>query len=360
MSETRPRPAGRDVGLDAFRGLTVLLMVLVNLQGDAATAFPWLAHAAWNGLTLADLVFPWFILAVGLSTPLAARSGPAATWGPAARRVAVLVALGVALGWLIRPSVDPTEIRWVGVLQRIALVYLVCALVARASRGPWIPAGLAIAGLAVHSLALLLVSAPGESGPSLAMGQGFSAWLDQTLVPGRLHRERWDPEGAWSTLSAIGTGLAGVALARLRAGRGPGLMAPVALGLIAVGLALTPLLPLNKALWTASYALVAVGTGLALLLALSAVMAAGRARPVTDLLVFAGRTALTVYVVHMLLIALLVRAPFGQTLWASGFQAIRGLGLADPIASLVFAVLATALTLAPIPWLRRRGWLIRA
>ncbi|MCA3699501.1 MAG: DUF1624 domain-containing protein [Brevundimonas sp.] len=360
MSEATSRPTGRDLGLDAFRGLTVLLMVIVNLQGDAGSAFPVLAHAAWNGLTLADLVFPWFILAVGLSTPLAVRAMRSPSFGPVARRVAVLFAIGVALGWLIRPTLDPNEIRWVGVLQRIALVYLVCVLVARFSGGPWIPAGFAVACLAVHGLAILLVTAPGETAPSLAMGQGFSGWLDQTLVPGRLHRERWDPEGAWSTLSAIGTGLGGVALARLKAGRGYAVPGSVALGLIAAGLALTPLVPLNKALWTASYALVASGTGLALLLSLGAATAAGRARPVLGLMVFAGQTALTVYVVHMVLIALLVRAPFGETLWSSGFRAIQSLDIPDPIASLIFALLATAVTLVPIPWLRRRGWLIRA
>jgi hypothetical protein len=55
-----------------------------------------------------------------------------------------------------------------------------------------------------------------------------------------------------------------------------------------------------------------------------------------------------------------VRAPFGETLWSSGFRAIQSLDIPDPIASLIFALLATAVTLVPIPWLRRRGWLIRA
>lgn len=360
MCEAIAKPMGRDLGLDAFRGLTVLLMVLVNLQGDAGAAFPLLAHAAWNGLTVADLVFPWFILAVGLSTPLAVRETRSPSFAYVARRVAVLFAIGVALGWLIRPTLDANEIRWVGVLQRIALVYLVCALVAQRSSGPRVPAGLAVACLAVHGLGLLFVTAPGETAPSLAMGQGFSAWLDQTLLPGRLHRDHWDPEGAWSTLSAIATGLLGVALARLKAGRHLTVPVLVAMGLIAAGLALMPLLPLNKALWTASYAFVATGSGLALLLLLRGATATGLFARVTTLMVFAGQTALTVYVVHMLLIAILVRSPLRETLWASGFQAVLGLGLPGPIASLVFALLATALTLAPIPWLRRHGWLIRA
>jgi predicted acyltransferase len=62
---------GRDPSLDSFRGLDVLLMILVNVQGNGEIAFATLKHAEWNGLTFADLVFPIFLLIVGLSAPLA-------------------------------------------------------------------------------------------------------------------------------------------------------------------------------------------------------------------------------------------------------------------------------------------------
>ena len=61
----------RDLSLDAFRGLTVVLMVIVNVQGSGDDAFSLLNHAPWHGLTFADLVFPWFLFIVGLSAPLA-------------------------------------------------------------------------------------------------------------------------------------------------------------------------------------------------------------------------------------------------------------------------------------------------
>lgn len=360
MSDPRPVGAGRDLGLDAFRGLTVLLMAIVNLQGDGAVAFSLLAHAEWDGLTFADLVFPWFLLAVGLSVPLAFRAGRPPVLLDVVRRVAVLFVIGVVLGWLIRPTLELEQVRWVGVLQRIAVVYLACVLVAGRSSGPLISSLLAALCLVVHSLALLLVAAPAEPGPSLAMGQGFSAWVDQTVVPGRLHRGTWDPEGAWSTLSAIGTGLIGVAVARLNTERGGKVAAGAALFLALAGLALIPLLPLNKALWTASYALVATGSGVALWLGLRRIVAmAGPDRPLAPL-VFAGQTALTFFVAHMLLIAILVRKVSGETLWSILFGGLQRLTLPDAVTSLVFAIIATGIALAPVPWLKQRGWLIRA
>ncbi len=65
MTEPQPRP--RDEALDALRGFAIFGMVLVNLQGSEEHAFRWITHAPWNGLTFADLVFPLFLLAVGLA-----------------------------------------------------------------------------------------------------------------------------------------------------------------------------------------------------------------------------------------------------------------------------------------------------
>jgi hypothetical protein len=78
------------------------------------------------------------------------------------------------------------------------------------------------------------------------------------------------------------------------------------------------------------------------------------------LLILAGRTALTFYVAHMLLIALLVRTVDGVTLWQAGFTGLTGLGIPGAWASVLFAIAAGALAFAPMPWLKRRGLLIRA
>ncbi len=350
---------GRDHALDAFRGLTVVLMVLVNLQ-PPGNALPWLAHAPWDGLTLADLVFPWFLLIVGLSIPLAI-DGREVRVTRIVRRSVLLFAIGVVLALMIRPRFEPEQIRWMGVLQRIAIVYLACALLAVATRGWRGPAVVAVLCLAAHS-ALLLTPAPGEAAPSLSAGEGMAGWLDQRLLPGRVSRTTWDPEGALSTLSAIGTALIGVATMRwLRADpRGNTRLGALAVALTVVGLAATLVVPINKALWTASFALVTAGLGLALWLALRLSWARIGALSLGRLLVLAGQTALMLYIVHTLLIVVLVRKlPHGRSIWETSYGALTATGIAPPIAAIVFAVAGTALSLAVIPPLRRRGWLLK-
>jgi len=342
--------------------LTVLLMVLVNLQGSHEAAFALLKHAPWHGMTFADLVFPWFILIVGMSLAFTADSAAPKDYRTLFRRTLILLCVGIALGWLIRPSLDPSQVRWTGVLQRIAIVYCACALVAFRMKGVWPAAALAGLCLAAHSAILVLVTAPGETAPSLAMGAGISGWLDRELVPGRLYGRTYDPEGALSTLSAIGTGLVGLAAMRWRrAGAGRGALLILGATLTAGGAAASVFLPLNKPLWTASYALVAAGTGILVLMLLRGVAERYADSAPVRLLAFAGRTALTLYVVHMLLIALLVRhAPDGRTWWAAIHDTLGGAGLSPAMTSLLFALIASALSLAPLAWLKRRGLLLRA
>ncbi|HYC04978.1 MAG TPA: heparan-alpha-glucosaminide N-acetyltransferase domain-containing protein [Azospirillaceae bacterium] len=361
QGQTRASPS-RDGALDAFRGLVVLAMLLVNLQGSHAQAYAPLAHAAWHGLTLADLVFPFFLLVVGLSVPLALdRPGPRPAWAPILRRTALLVLIGVALNWLLQPALPLAELRLTGVLQRIGLVYLACAAAALLWRGALAPLRAAVALMVLHA-ALLLMPAPGEALASMEPGLGLSGWADRELLPGRAHRGTHDPEGVLSTLSAIATGLLGVAAARFQATGGSAKrLASVGAGAVLLGLALTPLLPLNKSLWTASFALVSAGLGLLCLLGLRAVWERVARQAWARGAVLLGRTALTLYVLHMLLIALLVRqAPDGRRLWTHGFEALAATDLPAPTASLLFAILASALCAAAMPPLRRRGWLLRA
>ncbi len=358
-TEIRTAVAGRNLGLDAFRGLAVALMILVNLQGSGEVTFSQLKHAEWHGVTMADLVFPWFLFIVGLSLPFAL-DGRSVPLSRIARRAIVIFAIGVLLGLAIRPTLDPEAIRWPGVLQRIAIVYFVCAVLALRFKGVGSILLTAAACLVIHTALILLVAASGEAAPSIAMGQGLSGWMDRTFLPGRLYRDTWDPEGLLSTLPSIATGLIGVAAARWRrsVARSSALLLSGG-ALIAAGLALTLLIPLNKSLWTASFVAVSVGSGLLLWLALSAFAGTAAGPRWLAFLVFAGRTALTFYVLHMLLIALLVRKVDGESLWSRSFDLLAATGLPGALASLLFAILAGALAFAPLPWLRRRGLLLR-
>lgn len=335
-------------------------MILVNLQGSDEVAFSLLKHADWNGLTVADLVFPWFILIVGLSLPFAFYGEKSLGVYAIAKRAAILLAIGVVLGWLIRPTLDPEAIRFAGVLQRIAIVYFICALAARQRITHFGALIATVVILTAHTLVLLLVNAPGEPLPSILAGEGISAWSDRTMLPGRLHRVTWDPEGALSTLPSVGTAFLGLAVAKWRKfGARDYAIVLVGAALVTIGLMLTPVLPLNKALWTASFALVASGSGLIFWIVLGWLWRNSHGRLALTLPIFAGRTALTLYVLHMLLIVLLVRTVSDGTIWSVSFDALKRLGLNEGIASLLFAAVGAGISLAPLQWLRRRKLLLR-
>jgi predicted acyltransferase len=356
--------AQRDLSLDSFRGTDVLLMILVNVQGDGSKAYRMLEHAEWHGLTFADLVFPVFLLIVGLSTPLALdRPGVRTSWSSIVRRSALLFAIGVGLSLMIRPTLDPDMIRWTGVLQRIGIVYLVCAAVVMIRRGIGLAVALSVGLLALHSYMLLRVGAPGGGGPSMEPGMGISGWLDQNFIPGRVLRKTWEPEGILSTLPAIVNGLIGVAVMRWRQARnvGPWPVALVGAALLAAGLALSPILPINKNLWTASFALVTCGGGLIVWSLLRALWPLIGGNAVARWTVTLGQAALTLYVVHTLLIAVIFRTlPSGEKIWKVTYEALTTItGLSPAASSLLYAMIAAAISCLILVPLRRRGWILK-
>ncbi|MES2055193.1 MAG: DUF5009 domain-containing protein [Pseudomonadota bacterium] len=360
---------GRDSALDAFRGLAVLGMVLVNLQGSGPVAFAAFEHAAWNGVTPADLVFPFFLLAAGLAVPLAldrrAREG---VFVAVLRRAILLFLIGVAINWLYRPSADPHALRVAGVLQRIATVYLACAMLCLVTKSWRVPLIFAMWLLAVHGM-LLFVPAPGEAGASFAQGQGMSAWLDRVALPGRPFRPDYDPEGLLSTLSAIAGGMIGVAVQRavrqaeLESGTRLWIIGTAAVICLVLAGVATFWWPFNKALWTPSFALLTTGLGLALWGMLRAgwvkIEALGWTAGMVHFAALLGQTALTLYVVQALLAGLLIQRAGAGTLWGQLFGALSQIGFSPAWTSLLFAALAGTVSIATTLWLRRRGWLLR-
>jgi predicted acyltransferase len=359
---TAARPP-RDLSLDAFRGTDVLLMILVNVQGNGDAAFGFIKHVDWHGITLADYVFPVFLLIVGLSAPLALeRPGAVFSWGSILRRAALLFFIGVALSLAIRPTLDPDMIRWTGVLQRIAIVYVICAAVIVVRQGIGHILALAAALLLTQSLLLLYVGTPDGGPPSLEAGMGISGWLDQHFIPGRVHRETWEPEGILSTLGAAVNGLIGVAVMRWVLARQPGngMLVVVGVVLLAAGYALTPWLPFNKNLWTASFALLTSGAGLLCWAMLRSIWPLVGGNVVARWTVSLGQAALTLYVIHMLLIAVIFRElPSGQRIWQATYEALAATGLHPGVASMLYAVIAAAISCAVLVPLQRRGWLLK-
>jgi predicted acyltransferase len=285
------------------------------------------------------------------------------SWASILRRAALLFFIGVALSLAIRPTLDPDMIRWTGVLQRIAIVYVICAAVIAVRRGGiLLPMVLALGLLAVQSWLLLAVGTPDGGPPSLEPGMGISGWLDQHFIPGRVHRETWEPEGILSTLGAAANGLIGVAVMRWVQKQAPSnyLLGIAAAVLLAAGYALTPWLPLNKNLWTASFALLTSGAGILFWTCLRALWPKMGGNATARWTVGLGQAALTLYVIHMLLIAVIFRElPSGQRIWQVTYDALAATGLHPGIASMLYAMIAAAISCAILVPLQRRGWLLK-
>lgn len=273
---TPPGAPPRLLSVDALRGLTVAAMVLVNNPGTWSAVYGPLQHAEWHGWTPTDMVFPFFLFVVGVSIALALGSAlERGASGPPVRvlrRAAVIFALGLLLHAL--PFFPLATLRIPGVLQRIAVCYLLAALLVGATRGArgWrVQAVTAGALLVGYWLLMTKVAAPGQEAGDLSPDGNLAGYVDR-LVLGSRHiwqaTRVYDPEGILSTLPATATTLLGVLAGHwLRAGQVAGRAGAQIVGGLAVGGVAAAALgwlwglsfPVNKPLWTSSYALLMAG-----------------------------------------------------------------------------------------------------
>ena len=335
-------PSGRLMSVDLLRGLAIAAMVLVNNPGSWSYVYTPMAHAEWHGWTPTDVIFPLFLFVVGLSMVLSTgRSGsfPAvgkAQWSRALKLFALGLFLAVFFYNFRTESYSWVEdriegLRWLGVLQRIALVYIFCCYLVR-----WLSVrGLLVAlllCLSVPWLLMLLVPYQNAAGETfqgqLVFGNHFAAWLDQWLL-GSAHVYyrnatpfAFDPEGLLTTISAAATCLLGVlaglgwkfsgtdAAAQLRLCRN-WLVAGVAM--LLVGQLLHPLIPINKALWSPSFVMVTAGVSLVLLAGLYYLVdIRERRRALAPLLVF-GVNAIALFMLAGVVGRLLIMIPVGES-----------------------------------------------
>jgi predicted acyltransferase len=354
----------RLTSVDAFRGATVAAMILVNSPGGAATYGP-LEHAEWHGFTPTDLIFPFFLFLVGVSLPFSTRD----TTGAAAWRAGKIFGLGFLIAFY--PRFDLSTVRIPGVLPRIAVCYFAAFLAKKTLR----PVGIAVLAallLAAGWALLTLVPVPDGHPPNLEPETHLGAWVDRAVFGPHLwaRSKTWDPEGLLSTVPAIATTLLGVLAGFLLASRLPtvrkaGILALAGAVLTGAGLAWGTwgALPINKNLWTSSYALFTGGLA-ALFLAAFYLVTDGWgwkrwAKPfvvygVNAILVFVGSGFLAK---TLLLIKVPQDPPDGSrvSLQAFLYQHLYAPWLSPENASLAYAlthVLGWYLVLA---WLDRRG-----
>jgi predicted acyltransferase len=259
-------PHQRLDSLDVFRGLTIAAMILVSTPGTWSAVYPSLDHAVWNGWTPTDLVFPFLLFAMGAAVPFAMarrRGAPQAITRHVVRRAAVLFGLGLLLNAIeIPPPLHWTTFRIPGVLQRIAIVYLaVTWITEQMSRRTQVAMVVSLA--AGYWAAMTLVPVPGSGAGVLTPSGNLASFIDRALLGRHLLTPLSDPEGLLSTLPAIATALFGVFAGDwLRESsethRSFWLWA-AGLAAMLTGLAWARTFPINKNLWTSSFALFSAG-----------------------------------------------------------------------------------------------------
>lgn len=379
----------RLLSLDVLRGLTIGFMILVNDQTGPAP-FHQLVHASWNGFTATDLVFPTFLLLVGISTVLstAARLARGATrrelFVHTLRRTVLLIAFGFVVNNF--PFFQLATARYYGVLPRIAICYFVVAALYLVSPGWRDKVVIAILCLLAYWALMRFVPVPGYGIPTHDVAindhdRNLTAWLDRQIFSApHLYERTRDPEGLLSTLPAIATALFGL-LAGLwlrtkhAASRKAAMLAFTGVVFLCLAWAWNPYFPINKKLWTSSFTLFAGGWTLLLLAAAIVfvdIWRIGRRRnaPATadptshpsiykPVLVF-GTNAILAYMISELGASLMfkIHTHSGVNLRDAAYRAIASHGLATTWASLLYSLAFTLICwLLVVPFYRKRIFL---
>jgi predicted acyltransferase len=280
----------RFYSLDVFRGATVALMILVNNPGSWSYIYAPLEHAPWHGCTPTDLVFPFFLFAVGNALafvmPRLQAAGDAAFLRKIFTRTLLIFAIGLFLNWFpfikwsgdhlvfkrwadpIHPGIEPTGIRILGVLQRIALAYCLASLIIYYGRikGAFLLSAIILLG---YWLTCMLAGSPGD--PYSLSGYWGTA-VDRAIL-GTAHMYKgegpaFDPEGLASTLPAVVQVIFGYLTGHYISQKGKSYEMIAGLFVIGcvfvvAGFCWDMVFPINKKIWTSSF--VMYTTGLAIL-----------------------------------------------------------------------------------------------
>jgi predicted acyltransferase len=265
---------GRIVSIDVFRGLTIAAMILVNYPGLYGQSYAPLEHAAWEGVTPTDFIFPFFIFIMGISVVLSFTKQVQEE-----KRKTVLIkkimvrsfelyGIGFFLHFL--PNLTVIRLDWFGVLQRIAIVYFCCSLLfLYTSRKTQLLIFLFL--VLGYWIALCFIPTPEFSAGTIEPGHNFASWFDRLFfAPETLGKRGWNSEGLFSTLPAIATGLIGMFAGYLiqdekKSEKGIIRLFIAGTFCILLGSAWNWQFPIIKKIWTSSYVLYTAGWALLLL-----------------------------------------------------------------------------------------------
>ncbi len=270
-------PQERILSVDVLRGFDMFWLVggaglvlgIIKLFGPGAEQLlaPQLEHAEWEGFHFYDLIFPLFVYMIGMSLTfsLGRLQQQKGTWGAykrLLRRFVLMFLMGVFYYGGMQHELQ--DVRWLGVLQRLALCYLFGGIIYLHFK----PRGMAIicaAILIIYWLWLSFVPVPGVGHPSLTWEANWAAYVDSILLPGHPHYGTWDPEGLLSTIPSVASCLLGVFAGllikdkSLSHGKKFTYLLVAGTAMVILGFLWGLQFPVIKRVWTSSYVLVAGG-----------------------------------------------------------------------------------------------------
>lgn len=355
MNNTKPSPV-RYLSLDVLRGLTVCLMIIVNTPGDWGNIYSPFKHAEWHGFTLTDLVFPTFLFAVGNSMSFSMKKLAALPQSAFLRRVFKRTLIIFAIGYFLNgfpfyklqngefQMIDFSGIRIMGVLQRIAICYFLASLMIYYFKKRTVLFG----SFAILFLYWGLLYYFGDPGVPYSLEGNAVRKLDLQLFHAKVLYQGFgipfDPEGLLSNLPAIVNVTAGYLSAnyiRENQHAKSSLLRTLLLGLVLIAISQlwNLYLPINKPIWTSSYAVYAIGLDLVILSVLVYVIEVCSIKRWTYFFEVFGKNPLFLYALSGTLIMILYSIPIANSTLAQELYAnLYTSWLADKNASLLFAV----------------------
>ena len=346
-------------------------MLLVNNPGSWSNTYPFLLHAGWHGFTIADLVFPMFLLIVGFSIGLSFERERLKRQQRIVIRFFIIFLTGLVLNAINQPFIDfvssgfqqskgydfISTFRYMGVLQRIAICYLVTALVFLSLRRYL----LAVIIVFIVAYELFMRWGFGTGNYDFSIENNFARVADFAIL-GRDHIFRFakgpDPEGLVSTINAIALTLGGALFYQwwFHAQKQNILLAiATVVCCIALGLGMVPIEPLNKQLFTTSYLFFSAGITITLLMVFHIVPYEFHLKPFISFIAL-GRNSFFIFVFSGLLAKSLASLKSGDfSIKTIFFEALNSLVFDPHLASLLFAFLFVVFfTLCCLYFYRRR------
>jgi predicted acyltransferase len=371
MNQTLNQSSGRLISLDAFRGITIAAMILVNFPGNEENVYAPLNHTHWNGITPTDLIAPFFLFIVGVAIAFAytkrldAGISPSKMYPKLIWRSLKIYAVGMLLNILgLFPDFNFADIRYTGTLHRIAIVFLVCGFIFLKTN--WKTQAIIAAVILIgYWLAMNFIPTPGYGRVMLDRDINLAQWIDSKFMPGRLYQGVWDPEGILSTFPSIVTGitglLAGTLLLKVKSQEYKVIWLFL-FGFIStiVGVMWNWVFPLNENIWTSSFVLFTSGLASMTLASSIFVVDILNYRKGAKFGVIYGSNAIAIYVLADIFALFFYEIRFGGTsLNERFFNLFTSMGGDPRFVSMIYALFYVGILFIPAWFLYKKKIFIK-